>query len=356
MLHGDRIARSDDVFRIVLGRVASVHPEAGRVVFPAFFHHLGDIGALAALVAGAPEEHASVVAVAQDHPADALAVHLRELGHVADILGGVSLVTGLVDDEDAVLVSKVEVLVHRRIVRGTHSVEIELLEDLEILADHVLGHGVTEVGMLHVGVDGADLERLAVQVEDAFAYLGLLEAYALGDLVHDASGGVLERHLEVIEVGSLGRPLLRRGHAGAEVYLLLPSGSHAEPGLLHGSHRLSAVGNHGGKGVAGGLGVECLDVHRQAEVGVGIRRVEIRDHLPVADADLGRSEDSDVIEDTGQTPVVLSFQVIAVAVLHHHHGHGVLAGLDILGDIVLGGLLCTFIVSYLLAVDPYEGA
>ena len=91
----------------MLGGVAAVHPEAGGIVGLAFLHDFGDVVALTALVACAPNEYAGVVAVAQDHPADALAVHLRELGHVADILGGMGLVTGLVDDEDAVLVCKV---------------------------------------------------------------------------------------------------------------------------------------------------------------------------------------------------------------------------------------------------------
>ena len=297
-----------------------------------------------------------MITVTEDHPADAFTVHLRELGHIAYILGGMCLVPSLIDNEYAVLVSKVEIFVDRRIVRSAHPIEIELLENLEIPADHVLGHGMAEVGMLHVGIYCADLERLAVQIEYAFAYLGLLETYALCDLVHDMSGSVLERHLEVIKVGSLRRPFLRSGDTGAEVYRPFSSGSHAEPRLFHGSHCFSAVGNHCGKGVARGLGIECLQINRQAKVGVSIARIEFRNHLPVADADLGRGEYGNIIEDTGKTPVVLSLEIISVAVLHNHHGYGVLAGLHILGDIVLGGFLRTLVVPYLLSVYPYERA
>ena len=57
-----------------------------------------------------------MVAVTQYQLAHALAVHLYELRHVAHILGGMSLITGLVYDIESVLIGQVKILVYRRIV------------------------------------------------------------------------------------------------------------------------------------------------------------------------------------------------------------------------------------------------
>ena len=171
----------------MLGSVAAVHPESGRVERLALLDDLGDVVALAAFIAGAPENHAGVIAVAEHHPANALTVHLRKFGHIADIFCGVGFVAGLVDDEQTVLVSEIEVFVHRRIVRSTHGVEVEALEYLEILADDIFGHCVASHRMLHMRVDCAYLELLSVKIEHTVADFSLLEADTLGDLIHRAS-------------------------------------------------------------------------------------------------------------------------------------------------------------------------
>ena len=84
MLQGEGIPRADYVLGGILLGIAPVHPETCMVVTLALLDHGGDVGALSALVAGAPSQHACVVPVAEHHPAGALAVHgfeLRFRGH-----------------------------------------------------------------------------------------------------------------------------------------------------------------------------------------------------------------------------------------------------------------------------------
>ena len=100
------------------------------------------------------------------------------------------LVSGLVENIETVLVRELEIAVDRRIVRSTHPVEIELLEYLHIPPYSGLVHLVSGLGMLHVGIDGLDLDGLAVQQEDPVLDLGFLETYLLRHPVYDLSGSV----------------------------------------------------------------------------------------------------------------------------------------------------------------------
>ena len=348
VLQRDRIARTDDVFRIVLRRISAVHPETGGIVFLAFFDHFGNVGALAALVAGAPEQHAGMVAVAKDHLAHPLLIHGDEIRNGRHIFRRVGLVAGLVDNIQAILVREVQVLVDGRVVGRTHCVEIELLEDLHVLTDSGLVHRMAQFGMLHVGALGDHLERLSV---DDF---GFLEADAFCDLVHDAAGRIMKRHGEVVEVGRFRRPLLRGSDAGAQGDSFAPARGDGDGILLHPGNLFSVTGDLGGQTVPGNSCVIRLQVDGQAQVGVRKSFIKVRDDLPVADAGLRRGKDGDVVKDAGEAPVILAFQIVAVAVLQDQHGHGIAAWFDIWCDIVFRGLLRALVVAHFLPVDPDE--
>ena len=139
-----------------------------------------------------------MVAVPEDHPLHPLPVHFGEFRPAGHVFRSMGLVTRLVDDVEAVLVGQVQVFVHGRIVRGPDRVEIELLEDFHVAADDLLGHRVSKRGMLHVGAFGAHFHGLPVQVEDAVADLGLLEADPLVHLVHDLSGCIREDEVQPV--------------------------------------------------------------------------------------------------------------------------------------------------------------
>ena len=340
----------------MLGGIASVHPEPCGIQGFSCLHHFSYIVAFTAFVSGTPKQHTGVVPVAQDHPAHPLAIHFGEFGHIADVLRSVGFITGLVDDKYAIFICQVQIFIYGRVVRGAHPVEIELFEYLEIFTDHIRGHGMAHIRMLHMRIDGAHFQRLAVQVEHAFADFGFLESHPFGNGVHNLPGSVGEFHFQVIEDRSLGGPFLRSGHLLSEPYGLqaFPPDSKGLTG--HGGDLASVLGHRCIELVAILVNIVSFDIYLQRQVRIHIIGLEVRDHLPVKDTRLRRGVYRHVIEDTGKTPVVLALEVIAVTVFHHHHGQGVVPRLDVLRDIVFRGLLGAFVISHLPAVHPYERA
>ena len=100
--------------------------------------------------------------------------------------------------------------------------------------------------------------------------------------------------------------------------------------------------------------VIASDGHLNVQVGIAVIFVQVCRHIPVEQTGLGRSIEIDIVEDASQAPVVLSFQIKAVAVFDDLHGQRVATFLQIRGDIVLGRLLGALVVTHLLTVDPQE--
>ena len=167
---------------------------------------------LATLVARTPEEHAGVVTVAQHQFLHTFQVHLAETLVIRDILRGMSLCARLVNDVEAILVGQFQILIDRRIVRRTHSVEVVLLQYLHIAANGLLVHGVSQFGVLHMAVGGIHLDGLAVQIERLVPYLRLLEAHLARNLLHHVARLAEQFQLQVVEHGRLAGPLVGIGN------------------------------------------------------------------------------------------------------------------------------------------------
>ena len=84
--------------------------------------------------------------------------------------------------------------------------------------------------------------------------------------------------------------------------------------------------------------------------------VEVSGDEPVEQSCLGRSVERHVVADARQAPVVLPFEVVAVAVFHHAYGQHVLARSQEARHVVLRRLLSTLVVAHLLTVEPHERA
>ena len=96
------------------------------------------------------------------------------------------------------------------------------------------------------------------------------------------------------------------------------------------------------------------DSHLDVQVCIAVIFVQVCRYIPVEQTGLGRGIEPDIVEDTGQAPVVLPFQIIAVAVFDDFHGQRVTTLFQIPRDIVLGWLLGALVVTHLLTVDPQE--
>ncbi len=188
--------------------ISPVHPGAGGIEFAPLINDRADVGSFAALIPGTPEKDGRMVPVAQHHFSNPLAVHGFP-GYIGrDEFSSVRLIPGLVDDVQPIFVGQFEVFRHGWIVGGTHTIDTELLQDLKILANGGFVHGMSQIGMLHVAVDGVQLDGLPVEVENLVADFGLLESDASGDHLFGFALPVDQLHGEMVKVRSLCRPLL----------------------------------------------------------------------------------------------------------------------------------------------------
>ncbi len=168
--------------------VAAVAPRgSARIDALALGDDGSDVLARAALVAGAPEDDARMIAIAVDELAYAVQVGLAPGGILRDELGGVGFVPGLVHDVDSELVGQVEVLDVGRIVGGPNEVDVELLHEDEIAAQRLHVHPAATSRVEHVAVDSVELDRNSVDEDGLIADLDFPKADSRGeDLDHGA--------------------------------------------------------------------------------------------------------------------------------------------------------------------------
>ena len=86
-----------------------------------------------------------------------------------------------------------------------------LLQDFHILADGFFVHGVSQFGVLHVGVDGVHFDGLAVQIERLVADFRLLESHLAVDFLHHRSCFIQQFQLQSVEHRCLTSPLVGVG-------------------------------------------------------------------------------------------------------------------------------------------------
>ena len=86
------------------------------------------------------------------------------------------LIASFIHDVESILVCQFEIPRDGWIMRGSHTVDVELLQYFEILSDGSFIHRMTGFWMLHVAVDPIQFDRLAVQVKDLVADFCLFES------------------------------------------------------------------------------------------------------------------------------------------------------------------------------------
>ena len=96
------------------------------------------------------------------------------------------------------------------------------------------------------------------------------------------------------------------------------------------------------------------DGHLDVQVRIAVILIQIGSHIPVEQTGLGCGIEINIIEDASQAPVVLSFQIKAVAVFDDLHRQRVATFPQIACDVILGRFLSAFIVAHLLTVNPQE--
>ena len=140
-------------------------------------------------------------------------------GHVLPVLAADVLPAGhLGEHQQAQLVAGVQEVVGLGVMAGAHRVALELvLENLRVVALDRGGHGVAHIGVALVPVQAPDFQLLPVEEEAVLRKPGGAEAEADPLHIQHSPGGVLQRRLQGVEGGAVGRPGLRAGDGAGEV-------------------------------------------------------------------------------------------------------------------------------------------
>ena len=232
------------------------------------------VGALLDLVAEGPGDDTGSVLVTLDHGtgnvlgighAGLEAVQagagglLEVLGEVVGVavLGIDQTVEGLLDDQQAQLVTDLDVLLISGVVGGTDGVCAHVLHDGQLTVHGVVVSGGAQTALVMVHADAVELDSLAVQVEAGGLPLGPAEAEGLGGgvdhvAVHQDLGG------DGVQVGVLDGPQGGSGHGGLQLGNGGAVGGDGDGGLGGG-----AVGDGGADGdiSAGDAVVDQIDLH-----------------------------------------------------------------------------------------------
>ena len=82
----------------------------------------------------------------------------------------------LVYDIKPVFIGQFQILIHRRIVRGTYGIEIKLFQQSKILAYGGFVHDMSLFGMLHVRILCIDFQWDTVKIKDTVFDFRLFES------------------------------------------------------------------------------------------------------------------------------------------------------------------------------------
>ena len=253
-----------------------------------------------------------------------------------------AFVVCFVDDHEAVLVT--QLIEHGRVgvVAGADCVKVILLDHSQIplhvlYADNRAGNGIGVVT-----VDTAELDGVAVQEHHVVLNVDLPEANAVGD---DFVRGFQKQG---VQIGLLGIP--EDGVLHGQNCLMSKSATVLEGLDSCGCHRLvSRIEDFD-------LGSSYVAVVSETDPDSCLFLIQQRGGEVIADAVLRTAQDVDIAEDARGTELILIFQVAAVAPLQDNDCQGVLAFLNSLGDVELGGGVGNLAVAQVLAVQPHVEA
>ncbi len=319
-------------------RIALVHDGPGRVALPDPLLEYVEVLADPALVRHRPHDDRGMVLVALDHPLDAVEHRIppdrlgRRVAGPVGVDEPVGLQVALLDHPEPQLVAEAQEVGVRRVVAGAHGVEVVLLHQQDVLPHRLRVERAAAVLVVLVAVHAAEQDGHAVHEQPAVLDRDRAEADPQLDGLGDAGRFV-------------GRPRSEPGRVEAR---------------LLGAPRLDGQrGRRAGREVAD---AQLRDVDEARDVGVHAEHADAvpvvvsRRDLDVVDRSLRAFEEVDVAEDPGQPPHVLVFEVGAARPPVHAHGEDVVAGHEVLADLVLDGEPTALAVPEEHAVQPDRAA
>ncbi len=338
-IHGG-VHRAHNVGIALFFSTLVLHGAAAVVIlYPVVAGH--KVGAVARLVAQAPDDDAGVVEVAIDHPLVADQVGCLEVGALGQsgffIAHSVRLYVALVHHIEAVLVAQVVPNRVVGVVAGAHRIDIHLFHCADVAQHLFFGHDVSSVFAEFVAVGAFDQDRLAVDQQLRVLYLHGAETEADGGTFCKAFGGV-GRYFQLIKIRCLGAPeggrlYLAGGYCHQTAWLCTALGNHFAGGIFYAVFQpLDALGGDGAD--------DIFAVHTGGDV-------EIFQTL------FGAGINIHAAGDAAKAPEVLVLKVSAVAPAEYLQRDGVAARFYKGGQIEAGLQLAVLAVAHFAAVDPH---
>jgi hypothetical protein len=193
----------------------------------------------------------------------------------------------LIQDPQSQLVGQLVEPVVVDVVGGADGVDVVLLHKKQVRLEEFVRDGASMLGVVLVSVHAPQLDRAAVDAEDAVDELGPAEAHPLGQ------GAAWDGQHQLVEVGGLGSPFMRVLDRDVKAEL-------APPRLGRVGH-LGSVGDQETQG-DGRAGVEP-DVDAQRRIAVVLIQNGV--HMEVLKVGGRKLVQPDIAEDATQPPLVL---------------------------------------------------
>ena len=349
--HG-RILAAADVGIIV---VALILDGTHRVQGPRRGKGRLEILARSRLVAHAPDQHARMIVVGNDHLRHARHMRVLPRGIVRQgslpIMIMVTLDIRLVHEVDAILVAEPIPVRGVRIMRIADVVDVGAFHQADVLLHHLPRDRVAHRRLRLVTVDATQLDRLSVQIEVAarqaefilrsrrIADGHLAETHDGGEHIQRRAGSVFQFSDQGIAMRGLGRPRLGlrivqdRGkpHPIETRNQLIP--------ILIQRMLIEPV-------------IQRLSWRRACDFGLYGKRLQRRRHADIPYRNHRLRLQGDRPEDARQTEHILHFQIARVGEAVHLHCQHILPRLDQRSDIELRKVARILREAHIAPVDP----
>ena len=167
----------------------------------------GKVRSPSALVAKAPHHHRRVILVALYHSAHAVNVGGCPCWVACQSSAqSVSLQISLVEDVESDTVAQLVPSWSIGIMTCSHSVDISLLHQSDVLKHSFFGHHPAEFRVVLMTVYAAHLYRATIYEEQPVANLYCTEAHVLQNLLNDLPFRINQSKAQFVQIRSLGRP------------------------------------------------------------------------------------------------------------------------------------------------------
>ena len=211
-LHDTRIETRDDIDgrRVGIALCALIVNRTGGVELMKPSRHGSLVGAIATLVAQAPEDDRRMVLVALSHADGTIEEGIAPVGGGSQgATKSVCLAIGLVHHIHAYGVAELIPARTIGIVGQTDGIDMGSFHELEVLEHALFRHYTSGVGVVLMTIDTTNLDGFTIDEQLTILDMDVAETHLLSGVLDGLAIGVFEFQFQGVEVGVLSTPKMR---------------------------------------------------------------------------------------------------------------------------------------------------